>query len=219
MKRIIVSVTSILTVALLFVATQRTQAQQVNSLYFLEKTPFHTKWNPAMAPSRPGIGVGVSSIAFNVHSDLAMSDIFYPSTDGSGELWTVLHPSVDKNLFLDGLNDVSNIGGGMSMDLFNLGMKFGKLYLTLNSSINTDLGIGLPKDLFKFIMLGTNNAGGDLDLSSLNINSMTYAKAGVGLSLQLSQKLSVGVTANYLLGLADMRLGFDQFTIGASGSA
>jgi len=221
MKRIILSVTSILTVALLFVAAQRIQAQQVNSLYFLEKTPFHTKWNPAMAPSRPGIGIGVSSISLNVHSDLAMSDIFYPSTDGSGQLWTILHPALGsdvKTAFLDGLNDVSNIGGGMSMDLLNLGMKFGKLYLTINSSINTDMGIGLPKDLFKFVMLGTNSVGGPLDLSSLNVNAMMYAKAGLGLSLKLNEKLSVGVAANYLIGLANMRLGFDQFSIAASGS-
>src|SRR5659263_519687 len=81
MKRIIVSVTSIMTVALLFFATERISAQQVNSLYFLEKTPFHTKWNPAMAPSRSGIGIGVSSLALNVRSDIALSDMFYPSTD------------------------------------------------------------------------------------------------------------------------------------------
>lgn len=221
MKRIIVSVTSILTVALLFVATQRIQAQQVNSLYFLEKTPFHTKWNPAMAPSRAGIGLGVSSIALNVHSDLAMSDIFYPSTDNSGQLWTILHPDLTSDVktgFLEGLNDVSNIGGGVSTDLLNLGMKFGKLYLTVNSSINADMGLGLPKDLFKFVMLGTNNAGGPLDLSSFNVNAMLYAKAGLGLSLKLSDKLSMGVAANYLIGLADMRLGFDEFSIAASGS-
>ena len=216
MKRIIVAVTSILTVALLFVATQRIQAQQVNSLYFLEKTPFHTKWNPAMAPSRPGLGVG--NLSLNVYSDLAMSDLFYPSTDGSGELWTVLHPSVDKDAFITGLNDVSKIGGGMSLDLLNLGLKFGGVYFTLTSSINTDMGIGLPRDLFKFIMLGTNSSGGDLDLSALNINAMMYAKAGVGLSVKLGKMLSVGASANYLMGLADMRLGFDEFTIGASGS-
>lgn len=219
MKRIIASVTSILTVALLFVATQRIQAQQVNSLYFLEKTPFHTKWNPAMAPSRPGIGVGVSSIALNVHSDLAFSDLFYPSTDNSGELWTVLHPSVDKNAFLDGLGDVSDIGSNMSMDLLNLGMKFGGLYLTLNSSFNADMGIGLPKDLFKFVLLGTSGATNGLDMSALNINAMLYAKAGVGLSMKLGSKLSLGVAANYLMGIADMRMGMDQLTVNTTGSA
>jgi len=218
MKRIIVSVTSILTVALLFFATERISAQQVNSLYFLEKTPFHTKWNPAMAPSRAGIGLGVSSLSLNVRSDLALSDMLYPSTDGSGIPTTFLSGSGET--FLNGLNDVSNIGSTVSADLLNVGLKLGsKIYLTLSSSINADMGIGLPKDLFKLVMLGTNDVGGNLDLSALNLNTMMYAKAGVGLSLKLTNNLSIGANANYLLGLADMRMGFDKFTVASNGSS
>jgi len=218
MKRIIVSITSILTLALLFFATERISAQQVNSLYFLEKTPFHTKWNPAMAPSRSGIGVGVSSIALNVRSDLALSDLFTPATDGSGIPTSFLSGS--GATFLNGLNDVSNLGSSISADLLNVGLKLGsKIYVTLSSSVNADMGIGLPKDLFKLVMLGTNDVGGNLDMSALNLNAMMYAKAGVGLSLKLSNSLSIGATANYLLGLADMRMGFDKFTVASNGSS
>lgn len=218
MKRIIVSVTSIMTVALLFFATERISAQQVNSLYFLEKTPFHTKWNPAMAPSRSGIGIGVSSLALNVRSDIALSDMFYPSTDGSGIPTSFLSGS--GTTFLNGLNDVSNIGSTISADLLNIGLKLGsKIYFTIGSSINADMGLGLPKDLFKLVMFGTNDVGGNLDMSALNLNAMMYAKAGVGLSLKLSNSLSIGATANYLLGLADMRMGFEKFTVASNGSS
>lgn len=218
MKRIIASVTSILTVALLFSATERISAQQVNSLYFLEKTPFHTKWNPAMAPSRTGIGIGVSSFSLNVRSDIALSDMFYPSTDGSGIPTSFLTGSGES--FLNGLGDVSNIGSSMSTDILNIGLKLGsKIYLTIGSSINADMGLGLPKDLFKLVMLGTNDVGGNLDLSSLNLNAMMYAKAGVGLSLKLTDNLSIGANANYLMGLANMRMGFDKFTVSSNGSA
>jgi len=218
MKRIIVSVTSILTVALLFFATERISAQQVNSLYFLEKTPFHTKWNPAMAPSRAGIGIGVSSLSLNIRSDIALSDMFYPSTDGSGIPTSFLSGS--GATFLNGLNDVSNIGSTMSADLLNVGLKLGsKMYVTLSSSINADMGLGLPKDLFKLVMLGTNDVGGNLDLSALNLNAMMYAKTGVGLSLKLTNNLSIGANANYLFGLANMRMGFDEFSIASNGSS
>ena len=218
MKRIIVSVTSILTVALLFFATERISAQQVNSLYFLEKTPFHTKWNPAMSPSRSGIGLGVSSLARSVRSDLAISDLFTPSTDGSGIPTSFLSGSGTD--FLSGLNDVSNVGSSFSADLLNVGLRMGsKMYVTLSSSISADMGLGLPKDLFKLVMLGTNNVGGNLDMSALNLNAMMYAKAGVGLSLKLTNNLSIGATANYLLGLADMRMGFDKFTVASNGNS
>ncbi len=218
MKRNIVSVTSILTVALLFISIEQLSAQQVNSLYFLEKTPFHTKWNPAMAPSRTGIGFGVSSLSLNVRSDIALSDMFYPSTDGSGVPTSFLSGSGSN--FLNGLNDVSNIGSTMSADLLNIGLKLGsKIYFTVGSSINADMGLGLPKDLFKLVMLGTNDVGGSLDLSALNLNAMMYAKVGAGLSLKLTNFLSIGANMNYLLGLADMRMGFDQFSIASNGSS
>jgi len=220
MKRIILSLTTILTGALLFLSVESAAAQMVNSLYFLEKTPFHMKWNPAMEPSRSGIGVGVSNIGLTVYSDLAFSDIFYPNADGT-KLLTVMHPDMvqaDKDAFMNGLGDVSNFGMNMNIDLFNLGLKFGKVYFTVGSSMVTDMGIGLPKDLFKLVMSGPG-LNGVLDMTDMNINSMSYIKTGAGLSIKLGDMLSVGGNVNYLMGISDIRLGFDNFTINANGSA
>ena len=220
MKRIILSLTTILTGAVLFLSVERAAAQTVNSLYFLEKTPFHTKWNPAMAPSRTGIGVGVSNIGLTVYSDLAFSDIFYPSADGT-KLLTIMHPDMvqaDKDAFMSGLGDVSNIGMNMNLDIINLGLKLGKVYFTLGSSLVTDMGIGLPKDLFKLIISGPG-LNGVLDMTDLNINSKTYIKTGAGLSIKFGEMLSIGGSVNYLMGLSDIRLGFDNFTINANGSS
>lgn len=220
MKRIIFSLSTFATVATLLLTSQSILAQQVNSLYFLEKTPFHTKWNPAMAPSRSGIGVPGSSIGFSFRSDLAFSDIFYPSADGS-TLLNVLHPDLpqtDKDAFLENMGTAADFGMSMNMDLFNLGLKMGKMYITLGSSMVSDFGVGMPKDLFKLIMSGPGTSG-TLDLKEMNINSMTYLKTGAGLSLKLSDKLSIGGTVNYLMGVSDIRLGFDEFSVNATGSS
>jgi len=219
MKRIILTLTIVLTGALLFLSTERASAQMVNSLYFLEKTPFHTKWNPAMAPSRTGIGVPGSNFGLTMYSDLAFSDLFYPSTDG--RLLNVLHPDMvqaDKDAFLENMGGVANFGMNMNMDLFNLGLKLGGLYFTVGSSLVTDMGIGLPKDMFKLIMSGPG-LNGTLDLTDMNISSLTYVKTGAGLSLKLGSMLSVGGSVNYLMGISDIRLGFDNFKVNASGSS
>lgn len=218
MKRIIFSLTTILTGAALFLSIEGTTAQMVNSLYFLERTPFHTKWNPAMTPNRTGIGVPGSSFGVKVFSDLAFSDIFYPS---NGKLLNVLHPDLpqaDKDAFLSNMGDAANFGMSMDMDVFNLGLKMGSIYISLGSSMKTDMGIGMPKDLFKLIMSGPG-LNGTLDLTDMNINSMTYLKTGAGLTLKLGNMLSVGGTVNYLMGLSDMRLGFDNFKVNASGTS
>lgn len=218
MKRIIRSLTTVLTGAALFLSIEGASAQTVNSLYFLEKTPFHTKWNPAMAPSRTAIGIPGGSYGMTVLSDLSYSDLFYPR---DGKLLNVLHPQLpqaDKDAFLSNLNGVSNFGMNMNMDIVNLGLKLGKAYLTLSSSMSTDMGIGMPKDFFKLIMKGPG-LNGDLDLTDFNINSLTYLKAGAGLSIKFNDFLSVGGTVNYLMGLSDIRLGFDKFKIKTNGTA
>lgn len=218
MKRIIRSLTTVLTGAALFLSIEGATAQTVNSLYFLEKTPFHNKWNPAMTPNRTAIGLPGSSYGMTVLSDLSYSDLFYPR---EGKLLNVLHPQLpqaDKDAFLSGLNGVSNFGMNMNMDFINLGIKLGKAYLTLGSSLSTDMGIGMPKDFFKLIMKGPG-INGDLDLTDFNINSLSYMKAGAGLSIKFNDFISVGGTVNYLMGLSDIRLGFEKFNIKTNGTA
>jgi len=201
-------------VALLMPA--KVTAQKVNSLYFLEKTPFHTQWNPAMAPSRSGIGIGISNISFSFQSDLALNDLVFPSKNGE-KPYTFLDPQVDANAFIAGLKDVSSLNINTSIDIFNLGIRILNNYFTLHSGISFDAGIGVPKDFFKLFMLGMDNTNSNtqFDLTGLNANMMSYVKTGVGYSMKLGQIFSVGINANYLEGIADMRMGFDELTIDA----
>lgn len=215
MKRIILSYIFLATVALCF-KSATTSAQTVNSLYFLEKTPFHTQWNPAMAPSRSGMGLGIGNMSFSLQSDLALNEVIFPGENGQ-KPYTFLDPKADANAFLSSLGDVSSLKVNTSMDIFNLGIRILNNYFTLHSGIVFDAGIGVPKDLFKMIMVGMdeNKAYTAFDLTGMNINAMSYAKIGVGYSMKVGKLFSVGINANYLQGIADMRLGFDKLTVDA----
>jgi len=217
MKRILISFQISLVLFILLGASGKVSAQRVNSLYFLDKTPFHTQWNPAMAPKRSGLGIGLSSFSISVQSDLAFDDLFIPSEDGS-KLNTFLHPSVDKNIFVDGLKSVSNMNFNSTLDYFNLGIRIKNNYFTIHSGITMDGGIGLPKDLFRMFLLGmnTNQNSTPFNLTEMNANAMAYSKIGIGYSMIIGKKLTIGFNANYLHGIADMRMGFDKLTIDAS---
>ena len=217
MKRIILYLCIIFTVFVLLFIPEKTSAQRVNSLYFLDKTPFHTQWNPAMAPDKSGLGLGIGNISLSVQSDLAFSDIFVPSQDGT-ELYTFLHPSVNKEAFVAGLKDVSSLSFNSNIDIFNLGIRVLDKYFTIHSGISIDAGTGIPKDFFGLFLLGMNKNedNTNFNLTEMNINAMAYTKLGVGYSMKLGKLLSVGINANYLQGIADMRMGFDKLTIGAS---
>ena len=222
MKRIYFTLTTIACTVALLLHSMPISSQTVNSLYFLEKTPFHTKWNPAMAPSRSGIGGPFSSFGITFRSDLVFSDVFYPSADGNS-LLSILHPDLpqsDKDAFLTKMGDAANFGVNTNLDFFNIGLKLGGAYFTLGSSMSTDIGMGLPKDFFELFLNGTGSgASNTLNMAALNINAMSYLKTGVGLSLKVGNKLTVGGTVNYLMGIADMRLGFDKFNINTSNTS
>ena len=216
MKRNLLYTPIFLTIVALFFMPSSISAQKVNSLYFLENTPFHTQWNPAMAPSRSGMGMGISNISFSFQSDLALSDLVFPSKNGE-KPYTFLDPQVDANAFISGLKDVSSLNMNTNIDIFNLGLRILNNYFTVHSGITFDAGIGVPKDLFKLFMLGMDNTNSNtqFDLTGLNVNMMSYLKTGVGYSMKFGRIFSVGINANYLAGIADMRMGFDELAIDA----
>jgi len=207
----------VLTIVGMFGISGKISAQEVNSLYFLDNTPMHTQWNPAMAPKHSSVGIGLSNVSLGFQSDLAFSDLFTPSSDGK-TLYTFLSPNVDKNDFISKLKDVSSINFNSSMDFINIGFRLLNNYFTFHSGLNVDFGGGIPKDFFKMFMLGMdkNTTSTNFDLTKTKVNAMAYAKIGVGYSMNIGSKLSVGINANYLYGIADMRMGFDQLTVNAS---
>lgn len=213
------SQTLLIAFAGILITSHNVSAQKVNSLYFLDNTPVCARLNPAMTPAYSGFGVGLSNLSISVKSDLAMDDIFYPGENG--ELNTFLSPDVDKEGFLNKLNDVTNFKFEMNTEFISVGIHSKDNFFSFHSGINMDMGLGLPKDLFRLVLIGMddNAASTKFDLSSVNMNMMLYNKTGVGFAKKIGDKFSIGINLDYLTGLADARIGFDKMTIDASSSS
>lgn len=190
-------------------------AQKANSLYFLDRSPINSRMNPAMAPKASGFGVGISSASFYMQSDLAFEDL-YSNTNGSTLF--LLNPGFDKATFINNLDDVSTFRTGMNMELFTLGIRLKNLYFSVHNGLNMDMGIGLPKDMFKLFLLGMDKGtpSTTFDLTGMNMETLVYNKTGVGLSFKLGDMLSVGANVDYLAGLAHAKMGFDELTVNAA---
>jgi len=214
MKHIRLSLTLFLAFISLILSVSQLSAQKLNSLYFLDQTPIHTRLNPAMTPKSSGFGIGISNVSFYAQSDLAFDDLFFPNED---ELNWFLDPDIDKTEFLNSLNEVTSFRTGFNMELITLGIRIKSLYFTFHSGINMDMGMGLPKDIFSFAMLGMEPDGTTVfDYTDLSIDAMLYNKTGLGFSAKIGNMVSIGANVDYLAGLANMRVGFDEFTISAS---
>ena len=193
-------------------------AQKVNSLYFLERSPINSRMNPAMTPKASGFGVGLSSMSINLQSDLAFDDLL---SNSSGSTLFLLNEGFDKTSFINDLKDVSSFRYGMNMELFTLGIRMRNIYFSFHSGLNIDMGMGVPKDMFKLVVLGmdkdvnNNVINTTFDMTDMNMETLVYNKTGVGLAVKIGDMVSVGANVDYLAGLAH-KIGFDEFTIDAS---
>lgn len=180
-------------------------AQQVNTLYFMENVPIRHYLNPAFQPttkyylSLPIIGFTQFNIGNN---SLSLKDIVY---NNNGQIITFLHPNGDINRFYNTLHSNTVIRTDLETNLLSFGIKEDQSFwsFSLSEKIN---GMGsIPKDFFKFFLFGTPN----IENNAFNINTLqaditAYTEAAFGFSKKLDEKLSVGIKLKFLYGNANV---------------
>ena len=201
MKRIIVA-------ALVGICTISIQAQQVNTLYFLENAPMRHTINPAFQPVSNGF-VNFTPLGWTTfgvgNNSFTLSDIFFvdPAT---GKTITPLHPNADKQAFIKSVKSMTLINGEMTFGLVNFGFRIKENgYFTFGVNERLELGNTLPKSMFSFIFDGgMKNLEGvnTLALSGLGMRGSLYAEISGGYSHQINEQWTVGGKLKILLGQA-----------------
>jgi len=176
-------------------------AQQVNTLYFLENVPVRHTFNPALQPlsgfylSLPVIGNTQLNVGNNsfVANSLMLTK---PDLLKSIKPTTVLNANADINLL-------------------GFGFRTRSSYWNFTVTSKTSLKLGLPKDMFRLGINGNvidgNLENNRFDLSSLSLNANSYLEAALGYSRQLNEKWTYGFKLKYLHGLAVANMRFDKF--------
>ncbi len=208
MKKTLLAVVSCLLIAQ-FANFSTANAQQVNTLYFLENSPHRHYLNPALAPlsdfylALPAIGYTSLSVGNN---SLTLSDFVYKN---NGQTVTFLHPEVENGTanFLKSLRNSTLIDTDAQITLLSFGGRTkhnGYFHVTLNERIEG--GVSLPKGLFQFALGGgmhdLNGGVNTFDLKQLGIRASVYTEIGVGYSHQINEQWSVGGKLKFLYGHA-----------------
>ena len=212
-------------------------AQQVNTLYFLENTPVRHYMNPAIQPiskvyvSLPVIGyTSMWGGDYSGFGGVTMQDVIYKSY--KGETITPLHPDGDKKKFLNTLSKSIFIGDDAQINLLSFGFRIkerGYFHFTLNEKM--DGGVILPKSLYEFFLDGGMK---DLDgVNSFNLKSFgadmaLYTELGLGYSHEINEHWTVGGKLKVLMGQMyvamsnkkfDMNLSTDEWVLTGNGNA
>ena len=213
----------------LFAATLSLQAQQVNTLYFLENAPMRHTINPAFQPVSNGYinftPLGWMNIGLGNNS-LTMSDVLIvdndPNSPTYGQTITPLHPNADRKAFLKSMNfSTLFVNGDITLGLLNMGFRIkDDGYLTIGLNERIEMGITTPKSMMTFLFGGgmTDLTGGinKFDLTGLGGGLDVYSELGVGYSHRINEQWTVGGKLKLLAGHAHVGLRSKPFTISAS---
>ena len=198
-------------IAALFATTSLVNAQEVNTLYFLENAPMRHIINPAFQPvsgfylALPIIGQTNLWVGNNAFT---MQDFIYkdPTT---GQTITAWHPNANPDWLKNKPNNIL-FNANAHINLLSLGARAGKNgYFHLNISERIQANLGVEKQLFRINDISTGTIG---PLSS-KLGAMMYTEFAVGYSHKINEQWSVGAKLKALLGHVHMQAGANNLTL------
>lgn len=177
-------------------------AQNLLTGYFDDNYMYRFQSNPAFANEGNGFvsmpGLGNLNVATN--GTIGVNHILY---NVNGQTTTMLNPGVSASEVLDGLKDKSRLGVNLRETVLAVGFKGFKGYNTISISARADVGVALPKDIFRLAKEGLSNT--TYDLSNLGAQGAAWAEIALGHSHQINSKLRVGGNLKVLLGVGSVK--------------
>jgi len=181
------------------------QAQQVNTLYFMEDVPVRHILNPSFQPesdfylSLPVVGYTQFSIGNN---SLSLKDLVY---NVNGQTISFLNPLGDIPRFYKTLKPNTTIRTDFQTNLFSFGFRHKNAYWIFSLTEKLTGTVNLPKDIFGISLFGTPNPqNNSFDFSKTEGDISAYTEAAIGYSKKMNDKWIIGGKIKLLIGTADI---------------
>ena len=200
------------------------QAQQVNTLYFLENSPERHLINPAFQPVSNGYlhfsPIGWSSV-WAGNNSFSLSDLVFTNPTDPNQTITVLHPDANKTAFLKGLRQNMLINGEATMNILGFGFRVKENgYFTFDIMEHLNAGLSMPRGLFDFVLGGgmQDITGGvnHINLGGLGADISLYTEFAFGYSHKINEQWTVGGKLKFLMGQAYANADMSKLNIDAS---
>ena len=190
-----------------------------NTMYFMEYLPYQTMMNPALMPiCKSYVELpAISTISLYANTGgLSLNDLLYVK---DGKLVTFMHPEYgNKDNVYNKL--MRTAGASFESDISLLGFGFkvkNNGYVTINTSLRTNMNIGGSKDFVDLIRYGTQDT---VNVNSFDIgipmSATSFLDLGVGYSQDINDEWRIGGRAHLLYGLVNAQLNFKDVTLNIS---
>lgn len=189
----------------MFLFAAGASAQSLQSSYFLDNYTYSYQLNPAatVEDSHGFIGLGIGNVHVGANSNLGLSSFLFPMTiDGQKKLVTGLHPDLDADVFLGGLDEENVIDLNLGLNLLSFGRVKNDSFFTFEVNLKSELSTNIPKDAFELLKLGGTRDDNYL-LKDISINTTNYLEAVAGYSNKLNANWRLGGRLHLIAGIAD----------------
>lgn len=185
-------------------------AQNLQSGYFDDNYLYRFQSNPAFGNEGHGFVAmpGLGNLNLTTNGTIGVNHILY---NINGKTTTLLNPGVSASEVLDGLKDKSRLGVNLRETVIAFGFSGMGGYNTVSINARADVGIALPKDIFRLAKQGVENS--TYDLSNLNVRGAGWAEVALGHSHQINKKLRVGATLKLLVGVGSVQTNINSATL------
>ena len=175
-------------------------AQDFETGYFLGGNPYAFRLNPAFQSERDIVSIGLGQTGLGTWSNLGISTLLYPSTDGHS-VYTFMNDNVSSEAFLKKIHPRNSLDLDLNVNLLTVGFWSNDSFITLDFNLRSLNGVSVPYDLFHFLKDGTQTVS-SFDFSGTGFRPKTFAEAAFGGSRHFGT-FSVGFRAKALVGLAE----------------
>jgi hypothetical protein len=145
------------------------------------------------------IGTGLHSLGAS-NSGFALKDILVDrSQDDSLE--------IDIAGALNKMANLNYLGATIQNELFGLGIKLKKHYISFGIVNRLDFHLAYPKDFIQLIFEGNGGAflGQRANMDGLGFNMNSYVEYGIGINREIGSKLKIGARVKLLSGVANVK--------------
>lgn len=189
-----------ITAVLALCAATGTQAQNLNSAYYMDGYAYGHEMNPAKdydrqsyfsLPLLPGnLNIGISG-------NVGLKSFMKPLDNG--KLGTIMHPDISYKEAMSGLKNTNKIMENFRYDLLSVGFHAFKGFNTITIGVRQDFGFAVPKSLFSMMK---NLENKNYNINRLGARADAYAEIALGHSHNINDAWRFGAKAKVLLGLA-----------------
>lgn len=191
------------------------KAQELNTLYFMDRVPEFIQLNPAFQPKcNVFVGFpGISGLRANFgNSSLSLNDVLYKHPS-SGKLITYLHPDADSSNFYNALKDQNDLFINFRYDPLIFGFRTGSWYFSFSISAIMDERISFAKDFVYVLSEQQLDINADYNFNTFGINSLNYGEVALGVSKVVNEEFTFGVRGKLLSGFANISTDNKTFSI------